>query len=604
MTDTPDVDFEALVEHLRTERGVDFTGYKRASLQRLVGRRMAASGTATWSAYQEHLEADPGEFTALFDALLINVTAFFRDQEAWTALQRDVLPRLLAGLGPDEPIRVWSAACATGEEAYTLAIVLAEMVGVDAFCARVKIYATDIDEKALATARAGRYPRSALADLAPELVARYFTGEGDQLTFRSDLRACLIFGRHDLLQDAPISRVALLSCRNILMYLNHEAQAKVLSRLAFGMLTEGALLLGRAEMLLTHKDLFTPLDLGNRLFRKRLGSDPQPVRRLVEGVSQPAQVVEAAFANAPEALVVIDDQGLFAMANQAAVRMLDVQPQEFGRPFLELDVAARPVELAAALSTARRERRTVDLRDQHCDQRWYDVQVLPLTTAAGELLGLQVGWFDVTRYHELTTALDAVQGDRQKAHRDLQEAHETLETTNEELQSAVEELETTNEEMQSTNEELETMNEELQSTNEELQYLNEALRDRTREVNQVNSFLESILVGLRGGVVVVDRELVVRVWNVRAEGMWGLRAYEAEGKYLLNLEIGLPVAELRGALKVLLEGERETVDLSVAAVNRFGVQVRCALACSPLRDTDGAISGAIVVMEEAASHLS
>ncbi|MDN5751533.1 MAG: protein-glutamate O-methyltransferase CheR, partial [Pseudonocardia sp.] len=259
---------EVLLAHLRDTRGFDFTGYKRSSLSRRVQRRMEQVGITDHAEYLDHLELHAEEFTALFNTILINVTAFFRDPDAWDHLRTEVLPALLASIGPDQPVRVWSAGCASGEEAYTLAMVLAELMGVEAFRARVKIYATDVDEEDLTRARQALFDERQVRGVAPELLERYFDRVGQRYQFRSDLRRSVIFGRNDLVQDAPISRIDLLVCRNTLMYLTAETQARILSRFHFALGPAGVLFLGKAEMLLSHGALFVPLDLRYRVFTK------------------------------------------------------------------------------------------------------------------------------------------------------------------------------------------------------------------------------------------------------------------------------------------------------------------------------------------------
>jgi two-component system CheB/CheR fusion protein len=264
----PSAEFEALLEHLKATRGFDFTGYKRSSLIRRVQRRMAEVEAEGYAEYLDYLELHAEEFTALFNTILINVTGFFRDPQAWDFLGTDVLPRLLTSMSPTAPIRVWSAGCASGEEAYTLAITLAELLGPTEFRDRVKIYATDVDEEALSYARHGSYTEREVAGISPELLERYFERSGGRYLFRKDLRRSVIFGRNDLIQDAPISRIDLLVCRNTLMYFNAETQARILGRFHFALAEHGVLLLGKAEMLLSHSALFTPIELKRRTFRK------------------------------------------------------------------------------------------------------------------------------------------------------------------------------------------------------------------------------------------------------------------------------------------------------------------------------------------------
>lgn len=245
--ETTDEAFEALLRYMRDSRGFDFTGYKRTSLMRRVRHRMDHAGYDTFEQYLDVLQASSDEFSALFNTILINVTAFFRDPDAWEYIRTDVIPQMLAERGPDDPIRVWSAGCASGQEAYTLAILLTEALGPDAFRQRVKIYATDIDEEALTEARAASYDERAVESVPPDLLARYFEQLNGRYVFHKDLRRAVIFGRNDLVKDAPISRVDLLVCRNSLMYLNAETQRNVLGRLHFALAAQGTLFLGHAE---------------------------------------------------------------------------------------------------------------------------------------------------------------------------------------------------------------------------------------------------------------------------------------------------------------------------------------------------------------------
>jgi two-component system CheB/CheR fusion protein len=227
------------------------------------------------------------------------------------------------------------------------------------------------------------------------------------------------------------------------------------------------------------------------------------------------------------------------------------------------------------------------------------VQVQPLVDPEGAVLGVSINFSDVTRYQRLQNELETSNQELEMAYEELQSTNEELETTNEELQSSNEELETTNEELQSTNEELETMNEELQSTNEELQTVNEELQKRGEELNQSNAFLESILTSLRGGVVVVDRDLGVQIWNHKAEDLWGLRSNEALEQNFLNLDIGLPVEQLRQPMRVCLAGDdRGATEVLLPAINRRGRSIQCRVTCTPLTGSEAQIQGVILLMEE------
>lgn len=262
-------DWVALLGYLQTSRGFDFHGYKPASLARRIRKRMGTVEVDSFARYQDYLGAHPDEFASLFNIILINVTSFLRDRAAWDVVRTLAIPEIVAAKGPAESIRVWSAGCATGEEAYTLAMVLSEELGEEQFRTRVKIYATDVDEDALNTARHAVFTDRQVESVPPELLDKYFD-HGDGLhSFRKELRRQVIFGRHDLINDAPISRIDLITCRNTLMYLNPETQASVLTQLHYALNQGGFLLLGRAETLMAYGHEFVSVDLKRRLSRKK-----------------------------------------------------------------------------------------------------------------------------------------------------------------------------------------------------------------------------------------------------------------------------------------------------------------------------------------------
>ena len=261
---------EDLLQYLKTSRGFDFTAYRRSSLVRRIQKRLQTVSLPSYDAYQGYLENHPEEFSLLFNTILINVTNFFRDAEAWKFVATEIVPRILADTSADNAIRVWSAGCASGEEAYTLAMILVDQMGVDQFRRRVKIYASDLDEEALTQARHATYSAQHVQDVPPEQLKRYFERVEDRYVFHQDLRRAVIFGRHDLVHDAPIARVHLLVCRNTLMYFTREVQTKVLGRFHYSLQHGGYLFMGRAELLLTHGGLFAPVQLKSRVFSKAM----------------------------------------------------------------------------------------------------------------------------------------------------------------------------------------------------------------------------------------------------------------------------------------------------------------------------------------------
>jgi two-component system CheB/CheR fusion protein len=605
-----DRDLEVLLDYLRRSRGFDFTGYKRASLSRRIEKRVRDVGADGYLSYLDHLEVDPEEFTQLFNTILLNVTGFFRDPPAWEYLGAEILPKLVAAKAEEEPIRIWSAGCASGEEAYTLAMVTAETLGPEAVRERVKIYATDLDEEALTQARQARYTAKQVEGVPPELLERYFEPNGDGYRFSKDLRRSVIFGPHNLIEDAPISRIDLLVCRNTLMYLNSETQSQVLARFSYALREGGYLLLGKAEMLLAHANLFTSVDLKRRVFRKVPGATlHERLLGLTDAGERPAEnrhgreerIPGAALEASPEAQIVVDAGGYLVLANARARAIFKLDADDLARPFQDLELSYRPLELRSKIQQVYVERRPsqvdeVEWPTPSGEVAHLEVQVVPLVDEQQVLLGASINFTDVTRSRRYKQELEHANQGLEDAYAELQSTNEELETTNEELQSTVEELETTNEELQSTNEELETMNEEMQATNEELQTINDELGQRTIELNQLNAFLESIWAGLEGAVTVLDPDLRVLVWNPGAEDLWGVRQEEVQGQHFLNLDIGLPIDQVLPALRAAMSDENGTQTSVIQATNRRGRAVTCRVTCSPLLDSDKTLRGVIMVV--------
>jgi two-component system CheB/CheR fusion protein len=407
-----------------------------------------------------------------------------------------------------------------------------------------------------------------------------------------------------------------LTCRNTLMYFNTETQARILDRFHFALHEKGFMVLGKAETLLAYNSGFAAVDLKRRVFAKLNRGDLRDRGRSLlarnggdEGVNHlisHVRIRETAFDAAPVAQLVVDTTNVLALANERARTLFGLNPADLGRPLQDLQVSYRPVELRGHLDRIAIERRPVQLKEVEWANPageivFFDVQIIPLLDHGGSVIGVSVAFQDVTGFRRLQADLQRSNRELETAYEELQSTNEELETTNEELQSTVEELETTNEELQSTNEELETMNEELQSTNEELETLNEELSQRSEELNEVNSFLESILGSLREGVVVVDRDFLVRIWNHRAEDLWGLRSDEVRGKNLLNLDIGLPVEQLKQPIRVTMSDGGAYQEVVLDAVNRRGKAMRCRVSCNPLTGAGDLRRGAILMMGEADS---
>jgi two-component system CheB/CheR fusion protein len=588
-TEETDPAFEGLLTYIKEARGFDFTGYKRPSLMRRIGKRMGSLHIQGYENYLDRLQADPDEFTELFNTIMINVTGFFRDPPVWDHLANEIIPRIVSAKHEHAAIRVWCAGSASGEEAYSIAMLLSEHIGPPAFRDRVKIFATDVDDEALTSARHGKYGEKSMAAVPEKLRDTYFRTDGDALAFAPELRRSIIFGRHDLVQDAPISHTDLILCRNTIMYMNSDTQSRVIANLAFSLNDGGFLVLGKSEMLFSKMSSFEPADIKRRVFVKghdgeeRAGSGPE------ETAHETSTGERLALDLGPVAQVMIDANGTLSHVNKRARDMLSLRPQDVGKEFERFEFAHRPIDLRAPIEQSQRTGGVIaipEIASKGPDGRdvILDIQVVPLVSDE-KRLGTIVTFTDVTDFHQLRS-------DVEHSNRDLAMAMEELQSTNEEL-------ETTNEELQSTNEELETTNEELQSTNDELETMNEEISERSLEVAETDRFLNAVVTSVHASVVVLAADLRITLWSGLSEEMWGLAEHEVKGKLLQDLDIGLPMDRIRDQVRGCLMGSDEPA-IVVEAVNRRGKSIRCRVSCSRLgssreQEPDGVV---LVIRDE------
>ena len=357
------------------------------------------------------------------------------------------------------------------------------------------------------------------------------------------------------------------------MYFNTETQTKILDRFHYALSDRSFLFLGKAETLMTYNDTFIPIDLKRRIFAKVPRNSH--LRDRLFGLGRPGEdghagapvnvgqikLREVAFEAGPVGQILVDVEGRLALANEKARAIFGIEPVDLGQPFQDIEVSYRPADLRSCIDRAYKSKQPVKIAEVEWSSKagevaYLDIHVIPLLDPAGSAISDGITFVDATVCRRLQE--------------ELQTSHRELESAYEELQSTIEELETTNEELQSTNEELETMNEELQSTNEEIEAVNEELGLRGDERDKLNASLQSILASLRSGVIVVDADLLVQVWNAQSTELWGLRTEEARGKNLLNLEIGLPMEKLKPAFRACLAGEPNPGEMAIEAVNRKG----------------------------------
>jgi two-component system CheB/CheR fusion protein len=484
------------------------------------------------------------------------------------------------------------------EGAYTLAMILAEILGPEAFRQRVKIYATDIDEEALAQARLASYRPEGIQPVPEEWCEKYFVKQNGRFVFNGDLRRSVIFGRHDLVQDAPISRLDLLVCRNTLMYFNAETQGNILIRFHFALNDYGFLYLGKAEMLLTHTNLFILLDLKHRLFSKvpkvemhdRLFALAQTGDDVVSNrPGRQLRLRDLAFDISPEAHLVVDINGVLLMANEKSRTIFSLATSDIGRSIQDLEICYWPLDLRPLIDQVTIDHKAINVthverKQNDSSYSYVDVSVLPLADNDGHLFGVNIVFTDINCNKRLETQLQNSKAELETAFQELQSTNEELETANKELQSTVEELETTNEELQSTSEELETMNDEM--------------RQRTGELSDANAFLKTILGNLSLAVVVVDREFCVLTWNHRAEDLWGLHSDEVVGQSFLGLEIGLPVEQMKMPIRAILEEKENGCEINLPAVIRRGKTIQCRVTFSTFTILGKTRQDVVLLMDE------
>ena len=547
-----DRDLKRLLANVRATSGIDFGSYKRATVLRRLHRRIAATGAGTIGEYVRFADEHPEEYGRLATTMLIKVTEFYRDPDLFEHLRAVVIPTLIEeGRRGGRELRIWSAGCATGEEPYSLAILVAEALGDELPDWVVRIFATDLDGQAIAFARRGIYPRSSLVNLPEDVVSRWFVPVGKDVEVRKEIRALTVFGQHDLAVRAPFPRIDLALCRNVLIYFNPELQRRALQLFAFALRDGGWLALGKTETTTPLPEYFVSAQSRLRVYRRRgeriaipaASESAPPVMRAVRSIAPPRRGLppglrpsgaardrpggrraDEVLAELPIGVLAVNREYDVVLINPAARRLLGIRGSVEGKDLLHLLADRAPAELRDAIDAAFDGRSSGALVAMPAATTidgltaWIRVDAMPGASDDGRVLEARLVIRDVTADRALadaaTAGRDEVQAEIDRLGRQLDAALESnrrltadseeLTTVNadlrlmaeemlvehEELQAASEEVETLNEELQSTNEELETLNEELQSTVEELNTTNDDMLARTKDLQEVATALE------------------------------------------------------------------------------------------------------------------
>ncbi len=606
-----------ILQALRARTGHDFSEYKEKTLVRRLQRRMQVLQVETPEAYIERLHEKPEELDALLREMLISVTQFFRDPSAFNALNEDVLKALVRGRGADEEVRIWVPGCATGEEAYTIAILLREAMDLQRLRPKVQIFGTDLDDRAIAVARSGRY-RTPIAGISEERCERWFGVEGDECCVISEIREMCVFSTHSIIKHPPFSKLDVISCRNLLIYLDAAMQERVMRTFHYGLKPDGRLFLGSSESVTRSATLFSVLDKKHRIFKRRdvPAQNLPPFQagpRLVEG-SQPKApatqndqldksvrlVMEKHY---PPHLVLDRANQIVRFSGGAIGPYLEPSPgmPSFGlfeilrktlRPaardlLRDARAASEPVRRDALPIRIDGEPRLVTLTAERIAARGPAAEAVVLAFHDAGSVALQAK--KTGNKVRSPDAVDMLEQELRTTRTQLQSTIDELETANEEMKSSNEEYQSVNEELQSSNEELETAKEEMQSVNEELQTINAEVASKNEQLTQLNSDLSNLLESTEIATLFLDDNLRVRRFT---RGM-------SELFHLRDADIGRPIPEIVSLLVYKdLQRDVKTVLRKLATVEReltleddkttFVLRIR------PYRTVDNVIDGVVL----------
>ena len=621
-----DVTFEAsrpeIYAILQSQVGHDFSGYKTKTFLRRLQRRMQVAQVETAAAYVELLRREPGEAQALFRDLLINVTSFFRDTEAFETLASLVIPKLFEGRSAKETVRVWVPGCATGEEVYSIAILLREHMDTLVGPPRVQLFATDIDEHALAVARAGRYPGALLDAVSPERRRRRFIADGGSYVLAKSVRELCIFSPHSVLRDPPFSRMDLVSCRNLLIYFGLDVQNQVIPTFHYALRDGGYLFLGTSENVSQFGDLFAPLDKKHRIFRKRgdavsalqlpavvqamrpPASAGPGVRRSFTGGVSLRQTVQSHVLDRfapPHVVATSDGDVVYYSARtgkylEAASGLPSPQLLAMARKGLRLDLRTAFREAVETNRMAVRGGVAVDSDDGRVQTVTLIVE--PFADAGGETLFLVLFTDDgpaLSREEAALHSLAARDGTERHLEQELQHTRERLqalveeyETALEELKSSNEELQSVNEEFQSTNEELEASKEELQSVNEELHTVNAELSGKVDALDRANTDLQNLFDSTNVATVFLDSRLVIGRYTPAISDLFNLLPSDL-GRPLTDLTGRVSIPDLAADVAAVIAGQ----PLVERHLNPGNGDEHWLLRVTPYRNVSGEIDGAV-----------
>jgi|WetSurMetagenome_2_1015567.scaffolds.fasta_scaffold00113_6 two-component system, chemotaxis family, CheB/CheR fusion protein len=637
--------FKKIFVLLRAQTGHDFSHYKQNTIIRRVERRMAVHQVDRLDEYVRYMQKNPLEMEALFRDLLIGVTNFFRDREAFDTLHVKVIPQLFSGKSADSAVRVWTPGCSTGEEAYSIAILLQENMELLKKSFRVQVFATDIDGRAIETARAGLYPGSIAADVSPERLSRYFSQGHDRASYRIQkaIRDMLVFSEQDVIRDPPFSKLDLISCRNLLIYMGGDLQKKLIPMFHYTLNPDGFLFLGSSETIGEFTDLFSPIDRKAKLYQRK--TNVHSLRRFVPGGIAPQlrgetdmtrttgktavqdknqlrELTERALLQSMTAAgILINERGDILYIHGRSGQYLEPAPGESSMNILKMAREGLKLELTTSLHKAVAHGEMVCAPGLRVKTNGaftiVDLAVRPVSAgqAAGEesklfLVVLEEAPKSDAGRSDKTTGIEteneisggatggnayiaALKQELRDKDEYIQSAAEELETSNEELRSSIEEMQSVNEELQSANEELETSKEELQSVNEELATVNAELQTKVADLTLANNDMNNLLAGTGIGTIFVDYQLRIQRFTPAVTQVINLILTD------VGRPVGHIVSNLTGYDSLVEDVEAVLEDLTPKEIE---VQTKSGawylLRIRPYRTLENVIEGAVITFTE------
>jgi two-component system, chemotaxis family, CheB/CheR fusion protein len=621
--DAVEVELRKVFRLLRSTIGVDFTHYKQSTIKRRIRRRMALRGFERLEDYIKDLEVNRGEASALCESFFITVTAFFREPALFQELKKKVFPVLVEGRESEDPIRIWVPGCATGEEAYSIAMSLMEFLDDAAATLPFQIFATDVSETAIEHARAGIYTEAALRPISPRQLARFFTRSEHGYQIAKSIRDVCVFARHDLSHDPPFSKLDLISCCNVLIYLGASLQRKVLSILHYALKPKGFLVLGPSEGIGTFSDVFQQVEKKHKIYCSLPGTDlPAPELgedrrakgraqrrgRRVEARAKPDVQTEAdrlLLAEYAPAGVIVDDAMSIVQVRGRTGPYLELSPGEPSHNLLRMVREGLIASVSKAIQTARQSNATAQeegLRIASSGQFVeVKIKVIPFRQSSSSDRYFLILFEDVAPYAGTRPgntkpaapkrgAPKVAEGEAARLRRELAATKEYLHSIIQEKESALDELTSASEEAQAGNEELQTAQEELESANEELNTLNEELKTSNTELSQVNRDLTNLLESINIPLVMVGKDLRIRRFTRAIEPMLNLIASDA-GRLITDLQPHIALPDLRGLLADAMQGGNRTPhDIRDAHGRWYSLRIL------PSLGPNGKVDGAVVML--------